>query len=267
MDHSPTVLDLAHAAMMAAPEDDAARLRYYARLADGMLYLMLEAEAVGGVIRPRIFALQDGPVVLAFDREDRLAEAAGGVVPYAELSGRVIAAELAGQTGQPLSLGINLGVADSAFLVPPEALLWLSQVLSANPSEVSALPIAFAAPRGLPVALLTALDAKLARAAGLAQSALLACVTYDGGRIGHMLAFVGARPGAEAALARAANEALTFSGVEAGEMDVTFLAEGDTGLAALAQVALRFDLPHPEVTAPQAPQAPGTDPSRPPILR
>jgi hypothetical protein len=33
-----TVLDAAHTAMMAAPEDEGARLAYYAALADGMLF-------------------------------------------------------------------------------------------------------------------------------------------------------------------------------------------------------------------------------------
>ena len=39
-----TPLDLAHAATEAAPQDDAARLRFYERLADGELFLLLEAE-------------------------------------------------------------------------------------------------------------------------------------------------------------------------------------------------------------------------------
>jgi len=41
MDETP--LDTAHAAMMAAPENDAARLRFYERMADAELYLLLEA--------------------------------------------------------------------------------------------------------------------------------------------------------------------------------------------------------------------------------
>jgi hypothetical protein len=66
-------------------------------------------------------------------------------------------------------------------------------------------------------------------------------------------------------LARAMNEALVFSGIEAGELDVVFLASGDTAAKAMARVGLRFDLPVPE--APVAPDAPGMDPSRPPKLR
>ena len=40
-----TPLDAAHAAMEAAPEDDAARLRFYERLADSELFLLLRRGA------------------------------------------------------------------------------------------------------------------------------------------------------------------------------------------------------------------------------
>ena len=265
-DQTATRLEIAHAAMTAQPQDDAARLRYFAALADGMLFLMLEEEAKQGMMRPRVFDLEDGPVVLAYDLEERLAEAAGGATPYAELPGRVIAAQLA---GQGISLGINLGVAESAYLMPPEALDWLSTTLSLNPDELAARPVAFDPPRGLPQALMEALDGKLARAAGLASAALLAAVRYEDGRKGHMLAFLDAKPEAETALARAANEALTFSGIEAGEMDVTFLDAGSAVAQKMLRVALRFDLPIPPETAEArpAPKAPGMDPKNPPKLR
>jgi hypothetical protein len=82
-----------------------------------------------------------------------------------------------------------------------------------------------------------------------------------------MLVFAGALPGAEGTLARAAGEALTFSGIEAGEMDVTFLEPDDPALAAVARVALRFDLPVPEALPEAVPLPPGSDPDRPPRLR
>lgn len=257
-------LDAAHAAMMAAPEDDAARMRYYARLADGMLYLMLEQEADEGAVQPVLVTLEDTQVVLAYDSEERLAATTDAPVPYAELPGRVIAAQLAGQN---VALGINLGVGEGEFLVSPEALIWLAETLNHAPANVSARPVAFEPPKGLPESLMQALDAKLARAGGLAQAALLAAVRYDDGRHGHMLAYIGAVPGAEAALTRAASEALTFSGVEAGEMDVTFLAADMPAVDRMARVALRFDLPEPAASAPAAPAAPGMDPAKPPKLR
>jgi hypothetical protein len=258
-----TPLDAAHAAMQAAPEDDAARLRFYDQLADGEMFLLLDAEPEADTLTPRVFELEGGPVVLIFDAEERLAGFTGIPAPYAALPGRVIAQQLA---GQGVGLGINLGEA-SSMLLPPEAVDWLADTLDHGPDAVEALPEAFHAPAGLPGSVIAALEAKLARVAGLAAFALLAGVTYAGGRRGHMLAFVGAGPGAEASLAQAASEALTFSGVEAGEMDVAFLEPDAPVTAAMARQARRFDLPRPETPEPAAPKAPGSDPNRPPILR
>ena len=72
-------------------------------------------------------------------------------------------------------------------------------------------------------------------------------------------------PGAEPALAQAASEALIFSGLDAGEMDVAFFAASNPVSARLAKVGLRFDLPQPEPVS--APNAPGMDPDTPPRLR
>ena len=80
-----------------------------------------------------------------------------------------------------------------------------------------------------------------------------------------MLAFVDAAEQAERALANAAGEALTFSGIEAGQMDVMFVRSSDAIAARLAKVGLRFDFSAPERAA--RPAAPGSDPARPPKLR
>ncbi|MBE2275952.1 MAG: SseB family protein [Rhodobacteraceae bacterium] len=263
-DSDPTLLDAAHAALSADPGNDALRLRFYERLADGEMFLLLEREAAGEVLEPRIFPLESGPVVLVFDREDRLAAFSAGGAPYAALPGRVIAGFL---KGQGIGLGVNLGVAPSEILLPAEAMDWLAGALDGGPEEAVARPEEFLRPEA-PGALVAALDAKFARAGGLAAAALLAGVRWQDGRQGHLLAFLDARPGAEAALARAAREALVFSGVETGHLDVIFLATGDAALAPLVRVALRFDLPAPEQPkAATAPLAPGRDPAMPPKLR
>ncbi|MBI1219462.1 MAG: SseB family protein [Rhodobacteraceae bacterium] len=260
----PTPLDAAHAAMAAAPEDDAARLRFYARLVEAELYLLLEHEAEGEVLSPRLFDLEDGPVVLAFDREDRLAAFAGAPAPYAALPGRVVARML---DGQGIGLGLNLEVAPSAMLLPPAAVDWLAGMLAQAPEERDERPVEVFAPGGLPEAVLAALDAALARAAGLATGVWLVAARFGDGREGHLLAFTDAAPGAEAALARAAGEALAFSGAEDLRIDVTFLDGGDPAAARIARVGLRFDLT-PPAAAPAPPRrAPGSDPDAPPILR
>lgn len=259
-----TPLDQAYAAMEIARDEDAARLRFYERLADGEMIILLEEEAEGAQMTPKIFDLEDGPMVLIFDNEERLAAFTGIPAPYAALPGRVIAGLLA---GQGIGIGVNLGVAPSSMLLPPEAVDWLAETLENTPKTLEARPSHFARPAGLPESLLQALDGKLARATGLADHVLLAAVTYDDNRRGHLLAFIGAKAGAEDALARASAEALTFSGLEAGEMDVSFFDLDSTVAQAMARVGFRFDLTPPPAEAPTAPKAPGSDPDRPPILR
>ncbi|SFB01837.1 hypothetical protein SAMN05421688_2418 [Poseidonocella pacifica] len=259
-----TALDLAHAAMASDPDDDAVRLRFYERLADSELFLLLTEEPVGETLDPEVFPLETGPMVLAFDREDRLAQFAGRVAPYAALSGRVIVSML---TGQGVSLGVNLDVAPSATLLDPEAVGWLAGTLAHAPLEAELRAEALSAPGDVPQALLDGLDAKLATAAGLAQAACLASVSYGDGSNGHLLGFIGAQPGAEGALARAASEALTFSGIDQGAMDVAFFRAETSVAQKLLRVGLRFDLPEPARVERAALGAPGSDPDKPPRLR
>lgn len=259
-----TPLDLAHAAMEAAPEDDAARLRFFERLADSELFILLDKEPEGDRISPDVFDTGEGQFVLVFDCEERLAQFANRIVPYAALSGRVIAQMLA---GQGIGLGVNLEVAPSSILIPAEAMGWLADMLAHAPGEVEAAIVEVHPPRGLPEVLLTALDAKLATAGGLAKMAYLAAVTYEGGGSGHLLAFIGAAEGAEPALAKAAGEALTFSGIEAGALDVGFFAASAEISGRLARVGLRFDLPEPDRAQTYHPQIPGSDPAKPPRLK
>ena len=199
--------------------------------------------------------------VLAFDRPARLAAFAGGVAPQVTLSGRALAGMLA---GQDLGIALNLQSAPSAMLIPPGAVDWLDATLAVRPEEAEARAVELFAPKGLPEVLLSALDRKLASARGLAEAAFLAGVRYEDGRRGHLLAFVGAPPQAAEALASGVREALVFSGIDAGALDVTFVAADGPVAERLARVALRFDLPVPDRLTPSAP---GSDPDRPPKLR
>ncbi|MDJ0860474.1 MAG: SseB family protein [Dinoroseobacter sp.] len=261
----PTPLDQAHAGMEAAPQDDAARLKFFERLADAELVMLLEDEPDGDDVRPRLFPVDGQRFVLVFDREERLTAFTEGPAPYAALSGRVLAGLL---SDQGLGLGLNLDVAPSAMLLPPDAVAWLAETVGQAPDETAATPLEIAPPTGLPESLVAALDTKLALASGLAQFAYLAAVRYQDGRKGHLLAFVDPIPGAEDGLAQAVREALVFSGVEAGEIDVTFLKAADSAAARFARHGLRFDLPKAPDQTVQTPGAnPGLDPSRPPKLR
>lgn len=261
MTETETPLDAAHAEMDAS---DAARLRFFERLADAELMLLLASAPDDGEIVPEIFELQDGPVVLVFDREERLADFVGGPASHAVLSGRRIARLLA---GRGIGLGLNLGSAPSAMLLPPAAVDWLAETLGGRPERLEARPEEVSPPAGLPPGLLEGLATKLALAQGMARTAYLVAVRYAGGGAGHLLAIVDARPGSEPALGDAVAEALVFSGIEAGALDVGFFAASDPIVARLARVGIRFDIPVPEAPAAADVAPPGSDPDTPPRLR
>ena len=260
-----TPLDIAHDAMETASEDASARLRFYDCLAGAELFLLLADEAEGDAIRPQIFPIEGQSLVLAFDQEERLsAFVDGAAAPYAVLTGRCLAEMLASQS---MGLGLNLGVAPSAIILDAEAMTWLAETLSARPDEVEETPEELSAPVGVPEPVLTAIDSKLAAAGGLAKMAYLALAQYAGGRTAHLVAFIDPLPGAEPALANAVTEALTFSGIEAGSLDIAFFKASDQVAASLARVGLRFDLPEAEAKSQTPGAAPGMDPSKPPKLR
>lgn len=259
-----TPLDIAFRAMETQPDDPAAALRYYERVADSELFLMLEEEASDDRARPLIFETSDGPVALVFDRAERLAEFVDHPTPFVALSGRRIAGLLA---GRGIGLGINLGVAASSNLLPPSAVDWLQQTLGTNSEIAEGRPVHVAAPGGLPESLVAAIDTKLAATAGVVAAAYLAQATYDNGQKGHMLALVDVPAAAQAGVAAAMAEVLQFSGLEAGQLDLVFLSAEEPVVAAIARVGLGFEIP--ELLLPKAPRplAPGMDPDKPPKLR
>jgi hypothetical protein len=236
-----TALDAAHAEMQAAPDDEGARLRWYGALLDQELVVVLEGEPAGGGIVPRVFPLAEGPVILAFDNEEKLASALGAA-PYAALPGRAVVAALAGQgTG----LGVNLGAA-GAFLMDAAGVDWLAGVLAAAPVADLSAADRFE-PAAPPAPLVAALDAGLARARGRAASAFLAA---RAGRL--IVVFAGAA--SPAPLARLVGEAAAFSGAGV-PVDAGFLPAGVPAPLAAVRV---WDLspPPPAASLPPAPPGP-----------
>ncbi|ARO14119.1 hypothetical protein BVG79_00767 [Ketogulonicigenium robustum] len=264
-----SALDVAHAAMQRDPADDARRLQFYAVLADSPLFLMLEGEPEGESVTPAVFNVAGVDYILVFDAEDRLAQFAGGAVPYASLAGRGLVEMIA---GQGIGLGLNLDVAPSAMMLGPDAVDWLAATLGEAPAEATARPRAIHAPQAIPQALRDALAARLSHAGMLAASASLVAVEYDDGSRGHMLAFVDADPAAAPQLAAAVREALVFSGIEAGAVDVAFVRQPDDA-AFIAHLAKGSGIPlgRPDVSrsapAKSKTAGPGMNPDRPPILR
>lgn len=258
-----TPLDKAHAAMTAQPEDDTLRLAFFERLADAEVFLLLSEEAGADSVTPRIIESAGARYVLIFDSEERLSSFTGTVSPFAGLSGRGLADLIA---GQGIGLALNPEVAPSAILIPAEAVDWLASTLAHAPTVTSARPVEVTPPGALPQSLLSALARKLDGTGDLAAAAWLAGVAYEDGSRGHLLAFVDALDDAQPALAVAANEALTFSGIEAGAMDVTFVLSDTPMAKRIARVGQRIDLPR-RVVPETGPAAPGMDPDRPPRLR
>lgn len=258
-----TPLDKAHAAMEAAGEDERSRLKFFEQFAASELFLLLQEEAGDENVTPEIFEVEGVSFVLVFDLEERLVEFTGQEAAYIAVSGRALADMLA---SEGFGLGLNLEVAPSSMLLPPEALAWLNEMLAEGPGEVEAQIQEVFPPIGLPEEVLTGLDKRLAGAEGLAELAYLVAVTYDSGAQGHLLGIIDAVPGTEPALARMVAEVMQFSGLEAAALDVGFFRASDAVAAKLAKVGLRFDLPKPEVPDQAPGAAPGMDPDKPPRL-
>ncbi len=249
-----TPLDAAYLAAE-ADDDPALRLRFHERVLDAELAVPLAAEA-GETLNPQVFDLEDGRFVLAFDRDERLAEFLGAPTDFAALSGRRLATMLA---GQGVGIALNLG-APSATLLPAEAVDWLAGMVRPAPEVHETRLGPLAAPEVAP-SLAAGLAAKLAAMGDAVAAAYL--VAAPGGA-GIVLALTGvpeeARPGVAAAVA----EAVRFTDGAAG-IDLAFLDDGSPAAAAVARAGLRLDLPAPEARA-TAP-GPGMDPARPPRLR
>lgn len=261
-----TPIDTAQAAMDAAPDDTSKRMAFYERVADSELFLVLEKESSDDKIQPALFPVEDEHYALVFDTETRMSEFTQAPTPFLAISGRQITAMLSGQN---IGLGLNLAVAPSSMLLPASAVDWLNTTLGAPPQTEQATPSAIYPPAELPETLITALDTKLATMAGLAKFAYLAEIEYENRPKTHVMAFIDAIEEAQSAIASAISEALTFSGIEAGSLDVIFVNSSTQLAAALAKNGLRFDLPtapEPDQTA-NTPEAPGTNPDKPPILR
>lgn len=259
-----TPIDQAHADMQADPDNDAARMQFYERVASSELFLVLAGDAGNDTAMPALFEVEACRYALVFDTQERMVEFTDTPTPFLAVSGRGVVAML---TGRDIGLGLNLGVAPSSTLLPAESVEWLENTMGEGPEPEDARPTAVYGPGNLPDQLIRAFDAKLATMAGLARAAYLAQMDYDNRARAHVLAFVDAIEPAEREMARAIAESLRFSGIEAGALDVVFLKSSDPICAQLAKVALRFDLPEPETVVVPEPVAPGSDPEHPPILR
>ena len=265
-----TSLDSAYHAMQSAPDDEKARLRFYAEFADTPLTLLLTEPAGDDSISPQMFETEEGSFVLAFDTEDRLADFArsldGAAAEYAQIPGRGLASML---VGQGVGIALNPGVAPSEFLCTPEAIEWLVATVSQAPIQEEAQPGDIGAPGEVAEDLLDAMGRAMGHATGFASSAYLVKATHRGGQEGLMLALLDVAPGAEAALAGAVSTAVQFLGDQDLRLDVVFPEKASPFAAQVAQCGVEIAIPAPiDMTSEAAgPASPGMDPERPPKLR
>ncbi|MEM8740164.1 MAG: SseB family protein [Pseudomonadota bacterium] len=260
-----TPLDAAHAAMMADLDSDALRRAYWSRLLGSELHILLAAEpGPAAVPEPRIEPLSDGPIALAFDSEERLGAFLETPAPTAALSGRRLVALLA---GRGVGIGLNLGVADSAILLPSDAVEWAAAHLAPLQPQAILAEVQKIGPPDATPTLIASLDARIAALAGQCAEVWLARLTHGDGSATQALAIVGMSVEARPAAVEALGEAHRLEG-GGGPLDMLFLVADDPALAAFRRNGLGFDLPQrPAAPARALPGAPGLDPNRPPRLR
>lgn len=228
------------------------RARMLSRLADTELSVALTGEPEGDQIELRIFPLEGGPLALACDGEDRLADFFGAPVAYAALPGRVLAGLL---RAEGAGLLVNPGH-PSEMLLDAAMLDWLTGALSAAPEEGQARLRLTAPAKETVGALAGPLAVRLADMHGLIAGAALAGMRGGDGEAAHLLLIAGAAPDHQPAIAKALAEALAFLPPQPGGVDISFAD------SAPPPGALVFDLTPP----PPAP-TPTPRPKGPPILR
>lgn len=259
-----TAIDRAFRAMEAEPENAAAQARFHERVLDAELHLLLEEEPeTDARLRPLIFEIPEGRFVLAFDRDERLASFVAEPMPCAVLAGRRLVEMVA---GHGLGLGLNLGDAPSATLLPAEAVDWLASMAEGEPERAEGAARRFGPPRAATPALIEALDHKLAAMAGVIGAAHLVEAEYADGTRALLLLLAEVPEEAQPGVAAGIAETARLGGGAA--LDVAFLAGESRALSRARESGLTFELPRslPDERS-DKPAAPGMDPDRPPNLR
>lgn len=255
-----TPLDRAWSDLNADPDDTAKRLRYFERVMDAELFMVLDGADGDDTVTPKAQIIEGTEYVLAFDLESRLAEFSGTTAEYLTVSGRGLIEMLLGQ-----GAGILLNPrSDSENTVPPDTVTWLAQMAGVTPDEVDDSPEELLPPAGVDEGLILALDAKFSTMRGLADHAVLVLARYADGRTQPLVGIFDARDGAEPDMARAITEAAQFSGAAVDAVDLVFLPSDHPVAGRMAGLGLKFQIPRSEVQLERP--APGSDPAKPPRL-
>ena len=122
MTGAATPLDRAHAAMTAAPDDEAPRRAYLALLAGHELLIALRDDGAKGAVEPESVEIEGTTFVIAHDGDARLTAGRQGAVARLAATGAEIARLLA---PEGLGLILNPGAPEVAFVLDPEGVRWL----------------------------------------------------------------------------------------------------------------------------------------------
>lgn len=240
--------------------------RYYDVFAATELFLLIDPASLEGAATPQplLFPVDGGDTALVFDTEARLADFVEDGAAHLTLSGRAVIGMFAGSGAQ---LGVNLGDAPSATILPAAAIDWAAEALRQPIEAALDQSVTLTLPRGVLPTLLTALDAKLAGMGAIVAEAWL-CGTGGGRRSeGLILCIVMRTPGAEQAAVAALAETARFAGGDKAAFDIAVLAHDDPRLDAARKVGLGFEPAAPSAPEQREPAAPGMDPAKPPRLK
>ena len=203
--------------------------------------------------QPKLIPQEDGEALALFDSEDRLADYLDAPSAFIALPGHTFF-ELAAQHG--LAIALNPGVAPSAMTFSSATVIAVAELVAAAESAGDAQSdglIEARAPKDAPPALLTALQARLAAARGLASEGWLFEASMKEGDqpalVLGLVAPVGAEPEAlrrlSVELSRLGSALLNnIQGVDR-EMNVALFAEGDAALERIRSVGFGMSASSP----------------------
>lgn len=261
-----TALDRAWAQANDETAGDGGMSRYYDTFAATELFLLIDPASLEGATTPQpaLFPVEDIDTALVFDTEERLAAFMEDGAAHLTLSGRAVIEMFAGKNVQ---LGVNLGDAPSATILPTAAVDWAASALRQPIEAALDQAVTLTLPRGVLPTLLTALDAKLAGMGAVVAEAWL-CGTGGGRRSeGLVLCLVMRVEDAEQAAVAALAETARFAGGDKAAFDIAVLAPDDARLASARKVGLGFEPQAPAAPEPVERAAPGMDKDNPPRLR
>ncbi len=242
----------------AEAEGEAGAARFWEVFAAAELFLAIDPDTLDtDAPRPLSFAVEGAETALAFDTEERLIDFLGDGAAHLSLSGRALAGMLAEAGAQ---LGLNLGEAPSAQLLPPDALAWAAAAFGQPIEAERRAALALGPPEGATPELLARIDARLAALGPVVAEAWLCGAAEEGLILLLRLAEPDAEPAAIAALAETAR----FAGGDRPAFALAAVSEGEPALEAARRSGLGFEPPKPAIE-PASP--PGFDPARPPKLK